>query len=201
MQRGAAVFLLCLLQLAQVARGFLPPQNPRWAPTYNMQRSTLCMIANFAGMTNASFAGAFGVVSYDWSNDKANWVLARPMDCEEAMLRQAIATKRHSPETRVFVYRNLVKALPWFSSVRRKLDDDRYSGFFLRFKPKGPYHVPPCTTQTISPSARPCITIRSRRPRSHHRCTPARTERAMPRVTAADTHAASTSSITATGRS
>ena len=42
--------------------------------------------------------------------------------------------------------RNLVKALPWYSSVRVKLADPQYSGFFLRFDPKNttPYHVPSC---------------------------------------------------------
>ena len=35
-------------------------------------------------------------------------------------------------ETKVFVYRNLVKALPWFIQVRTKLEDSRYWGFFLR---------------------------------------------------------------------
>lgn len=54
------------------------------------------------------------------------------------------------------MYRNVVKALNWFSSVRKLLDDPSYSGFFLRFSgasgpqpapPVGPFHVPPCTTQ------------------------------------------------------
>ena len=39
-----------------------------------------------------------------------------------------------SPATRVFVYRNIVKALPWFSAVRAKLADSRYAGWFLPFK-------------------------------------------------------------------
>lgn len=51
----------------------------------------------------------------------------------------------------VFVYRNVVKALNWFSSVRVLLDDPAYAGFFLRFAgagenlnpPVGPFHVPP----------------------------------------------------------
>jgi hypothetical protein len=55
----------------------------------------------------------------------------------------------------VFVYRNMVKALNWFSSVRAVLDDPLYAGFFLRFAgstdplspPVAPFHVPPCTTQ------------------------------------------------------
>ena len=34
----------------------------------------------------------------------------------------------------MFVYRNIVKALPWFSAVRAKLADPRYAGWFLPFK-------------------------------------------------------------------
>lgn len=39
--------------------------------------------------------------------------------------------------------RNLVKALPWFQSVREKLLDPAYSSWFLRFDPKrkGNYSV------------------------------------------------------------
>ena len=47
-------------------------------------------------------------------------------------------------------YRNLVKALPWYTSVREKLTDPQYSGWFLKFKPggsiNGSWHSPPCTT-------------------------------------------------------
>ena len=32
-------------------------------------------------------------------------------------------TKARNADTHVFVYRNIVKALPWFASVREKLDD------------------------------------------------------------------------------
>ena len=38
-----------------------------------------------------------------------------------------------------------MKALNWFGSVREKLDDPQYAGFFLKFDPangKGGYHVP-----------------------------------------------------------
>jgi len=76
--------------------------------------------------------------------------MASPMNDEEAMLNQAILTKQANPLTRVFVYRNLVKALPWMSSVRSILDDPNYAGFFLKFKPKGPYAVPPCTTDLLN---------------------------------------------------
>lgn len=46
----------------------------------------------------------------------------------------------------VFVYRNLVKALPWYSSVRNKLLDPAYAGWFLKFSPDVTHHVPNCST-------------------------------------------------------
>lgn len=70
-----------------------------------------------------------------WSNAKKQWAVQRPMDCEERLITQAAATKSVNSATNVFVYRNLVKALPWFSTVREKLQDPAYSGFFLKFKP------------------------------------------------------------------
>lgn len=63
-------------------------------------------------------------------------------------MKQAEMTKTVNNNTHVFVYRNLVKALPWFSSVREKLDDPAYSGWFLKFKPsKSAYHVPACAAE------------------------------------------------------
>lgn len=50
--------------------------------------------------------------------------------------------------------RNLVKALPWYSTVREKILDPQYSGFFLHFKPGGSngtdkWHMPPCTESLV----------------------------------------------------
>ena len=56
----------------------------------------------------------------------------------------------------MWVYRNTIKALNWYTSVREKLDDPAYSGWFVRFKDyKGPvsnrsYHVPACTYEKCS---------------------------------------------------
>eukprot|EP01061_Rhynchopus_euleeides_P026720 TRINITY_DN43531_c0_g1_i1.p1 TRINITY_DN43531_c0_g1~~TRINITY_DN43531_c0_g1_i1.p1 ORF type:complete len:453 (+),score=152.80 TRINITY_DN43531_c0_g1_i1:179-1360(+) len=112
----------------------------------------MTMACNSSGWYSNSLAGSFGLTSYDWSNAKAQWANAKPMDCEERLVTQASATKRTNPSTHVFVYRNLVKALPWFSTVRQKLDDPAYSGFFLRFKDgaNGSYHVPACTGSKCS---------------------------------------------------
>src|SRR5690348_4861479 len=116
---------LCLLLCAitSVAFGFLPYTNPPWEPTYHLPSSTIAMAMNMSGPYDLEIARHFGIISYDWSNEKSQWVNARPMDCEERMLTQAMATKRNNPSAHVFVYRNLVKALPWFTSVRKIIDD------------------------------------------------------------------------------
>ena len=54
------------------------------------------------------------------------------MNCEEMLSEQALLTKKHMKhDGHVWVYRNSVKALPWFSIVREKLENQRYWGYFL----------------------------------------------------------------------
>jgi hypothetical protein len=133
-----------------------------------MQQSTIFMPCNFSGWLNTTFAAQFGIVDIDWSNNKASWTEASPMNCQETLVEQAAAIKAVNPDTRVWVYRtllrcrgafcsklpsntnppcagNVAKALPWFTDVRLKLDDPRYAGWFVPFGP-GPWHVPNCTT-------------------------------------------------------
>ena len=59
----------------------------------------------------------------------------------------SITTFSHRFQAKVLIYRNLVKALPWFRTVREKLDDPAYSGFFLKFNTSTP-HVPRCDNHT-----------------------------------------------------
>eukprot|EP01043_Picozoa_sp_COSAG02_P045962 COSAG02_NODE_4254_length_5581_cov_2.070595_5_plen_183_part_00 len=96
------------------------------------------------------------------------------MDCEERMAQQVALTSSHvsrvvccchhhrlrasipyqtldvwtlapqSPGTTVWIYRNAVKALPWMTSVRKKLLDPKYSDWFLPFSGAGNYSVPAC---------------------------------------------------------
>ena len=56
------------------------------------------------------------------------------MDCQERLVTQAEMTKKVNPRTKVWVYRNIVKALPWFTDVRIKINDPQYSGWFLHEK-------------------------------------------------------------------
>ena len=121
-----------------------------------MAMSTLSMQCNSSGWSEPARGAAFGIVSYDWSNAKKQWAAAKPMDCEERLLKQAqmttaAAAAHGQPLARAFVYRNVVKALPWFSTVRAKLDDPAYSGWFLKFDKKVQTpHVPRCAAENSS---------------------------------------------------
>ena len=50
------------------------------------------------------------------------------------MLEQAARNKARNPSAKVFHYRNIVKALPWFEEVREKLEDPNYWGWFVRWR-------------------------------------------------------------------
>jgi len=147
---GGAVVLLLLaasFPLAIADVGIVP----RWEPTYNMARSTIVMPCNQTGFTDPKLMAKFGIADFDWSNAKVAWSSATPMDCEERLVTQAEMVKAVNPSARIFVYRNLVKALPWYTSVREKMLDPQYSGWFLPFKqggafPNGTWHVPACST-------------------------------------------------------
>ena len=85
------------------------------------------------------------------------------MDADSLLTRQAELVLADDPglpgyAPRVWVYRNVIKALNWYGSVREKLDDAKFSSWFAKFKgfndssyPGGlgraqnsSYHVPTC---------------------------------------------------------
>jgi hypothetical protein len=86
--------------------------------------------------------------SRQWSNNKKHWAAAKPMATEEDLLAQAQLTAAQHGAGRIFTYFNLVKALPWYTSVREKLADPAFAGFFLRLSPSASPHSPPCDPVT-----------------------------------------------------
>ena len=52
------------------------------------------------------------------------------MDAEGSLVAQAAMLKAGNPKQIIGIYRNIVKALPWFPSVAAKLRDPGYSGWF-----------------------------------------------------------------------
>jgi hypothetical protein len=130
----SAALLMALALLALPSN----PQNP-WPPSYRMRDSTFINPCNFSGYYDYGAFPAladFGLVSYDWATAKEVWARHKPMTNQGSMVEQARRTKQHNPNAKVLVYRNLVKALPWFEEVREKLEDPAYWGWFLRLKPE-----------------------------------------------------------------
>ena len=136
---------------------------PTWEPTWDMRNSTVLYTCNNSGMHNVTHANQFGTVVYDWSNAKAIWANAHPMDSEELITKQAEMVYAQDPGVpgygpRVWAYRNTIKALNWYSSVREKIDDPKYASWFIKFKgfsdspypggagkaQNGTFHVPTC---------------------------------------------------------
>jgi hypothetical protein len=72
------------------------------------------MQCNGSGWSSPERGATFGIVSYDWSNAKAQWAAAKPMDCEDRLQTQARMTKKQNPDSHVFVYRNVVKVISQF---------------------------------------------------------------------------------------
>ena len=92
----------------------------------------------------------WGIIDFDWSNAKVRaprakqplplsaafaqpcaptaqteWAKAKPMNCEEMLVEQVKVTTEASPGTTVWVYRNGIKALPWYTLVREKVTDPK----------------------------------------------------------------------------
>ncbi len=82
------------------------------------------------------------------------------MTCEENLAAQAEAVKTINPNT-IFVYRNFVKALPWFTSMSKKTQDPAYSGWFLTYIGSGTYKCPSATIPGIRCAA-PATTASTR---------------------------------------
>jgi hypothetical protein len=53
---------------------------------------------------------------------------------KEMLVEQAARHKAKTPDARVFVYRNLVKALPWFTEVRELLQNKSRWDWFISYE-------------------------------------------------------------------
>ena len=149
-----SVFLLAASALAQAPN--IPPGSPNipptWQPTWAANESSYLYWCNWTGPVYTPAISNWSIVSLDWSAWKwgeSGWAVAKPMDNEERLFADAANIVAHSRRSRpkAWVYRNTCKALPWFSSVRTKLEDPAYRPWFLSYGPpsvNGSYYSPPC---------------------------------------------------------
>jgi hypothetical protein len=117
--------------------------------TWRMNESTIIMPCNNSGFTSPASTLDWAISSFDWSNAKGTgsapgWAKHSPMDDEEMLFEQVKMTTAATPGTTVWVYRCSVYAYPWYTSVRKLLDDDAYAPWFIDFKPQGPWFSPKC---------------------------------------------------------
>jgi hypothetical protein len=110
-----------------------PCPVPQWDHTWDLARSTAIQPCNVSGWYDPAFAAKWGLVSFDWSNAKADWLAATPHDCEERLAEQCRKVKAINPRTKCFVYRNTELALEWLSSQRAVMDE-QHAGWFVRFQ-------------------------------------------------------------------
>eukprot|EP01088_Endostelium_zonatum_P009664 TRINITY_DN2294_c0_g1_i1.p1 TRINITY_DN2294_c0_g1~~TRINITY_DN2294_c0_g1_i1.p1 ORF type:complete len:424 (+),score=76.26 TRINITY_DN2294_c0_g1_i1:67-1338(+) len=137
---GGLLFIVVLTTLIH----FTVSQIPNHPPTWQMNLSTIIMPCNEQGFTDPSSTKGWGLIDFDWSNAKQIWAKSKPMNCAELLLQQVQMTTDASPGTTTWVYRNSIKALPWYTTVREKLTNKDYSRWFLKFDPSRTPHVPKC---------------------------------------------------------
>ena len=110
---------------------------PKWQPTFDMAASTAAMPCNYSGFYDVDALAGFGLLQFDWSNNKDVWVQDKPMSVSDSIAEQAARVHSKYPDTKVGVYRNGIKAVNLFAAAREKLDDPAYAGWFV------PYHAYP----------------------------------------------------------
>ena len=63
---------------------------------------------------------------------------------EVVLQNQVVMSTKAGIGQTVWVYRGSMWAYPWYSSVRKTLEDPAYSDWYLKFKPQGPWHSQKC---------------------------------------------------------
>ena len=85
----------------------------------------------------------------DWSNAKGTgtadgWGKHQPMDDEEMLFKQVQMTTAATKGTTVWVYRNTVYGYPWYTDIRKTLEDPAYEDWYFKFRPEGPWTSKKC---------------------------------------------------------
>lgn len=116
---------------------------PNFAPTWNLTKSTMTQVcfgpskvpggSVVLNNQTGAFLRQWGVVALDFESQEGLWGQHHPKDCDVMMVEQAAQMKRIAPETKVWIYRNLVQGYANFKQIREKLEDPLYAGWFIPF--------------------------------------------------------------------
>ena len=80
------------------------------------------------------------------------------MNDEELLQQQVEMSTSASLGQTVWVYRGSMWAYPWYTSVRKTLEDPAYADWYIKFKPVGPWCVS-CLEQCALAAAAPRLTL------------------------------------------
>ena len=93
--------------------------QPPFSPTYNLSKSTMVQACASSNDPQALLAARhWGIVSYDWSSRVHEWHHDHPMDSDVLLVDQAAQAAAVAPDTKFWIYRNLVIAYAEFAQVR-----------------------------------------------------------------------------------
>ena len=144
------------------------PLLPNWKPTYQMNLSTKIQACNAYGPMDLATVTRWAIVNVISFNNMSGpgahqlergWLYERPMNEEEdevvqaRLIQAARKDKARYPLAvpgRTFLYRQSVKAEPWDRTVREKISDPRWSGFFLHYGESYNYSLPICRDQNMT---------------------------------------------------
>merc|ERR1719352_883533 len=126
-----------------------PGTLPKMTQTWMMNLSTIIMPCNNTGYTDPKTTLGWGIVDFDWSNGKGKgaadgWAKHKPMDDEEMLFKQVQMTTAATPGSKVWVYRNTVYGYPWYTDVRKILEDPAYEAWWFKFKADPPWFSKKC---------------------------------------------------------
>lgn len=116
---------------------------PPWKASYALNESGALYFCNYSGSLDAKLASHFSLIDFDWSHGKEVWAQGHPMSADKFILAEAGRIKKINPNAKVFIYANMVKALPWFSFARQAIQEYA-NAWFLPFEPNTLTHSPRC---------------------------------------------------------
>lgn len=73
------------------------------------------------------------------------------MNDEEVLQQQVVLSTSSSLGQSVWVYRGSMWAYPWYTSVRKTLEDPAYADWYVKFKPVGPWYSNKCDNNYSPP--------------------------------------------------
>ena len=105
------------------------PLLPRFAPTWDVSRSTIIQPCNSSGYMDSKTAAAFGIISFDYNNGRAVWEKQAAPQCEEMSVEQCRRAKAVRNDTKCWVYRNTELAFAALTTDRKLMREENASLF------------------------------------------------------------------------